>query len=1085
MRLISLILSLICFSFLGEAQNWQMESYGLDEGLPSELVKDIYQSPDGRLWIATDQGLAVYDGHSFQIISDSLSSLLTKKFCPTSNGLLLATDLGVDQLSIRQGKVQANVWIPGQTQASDTSVAYPKTIFQSLDGALWMGEKRYIVKYSQSSGSIKRYFTSSRDISKSFTHSFIFSEDEKLQLWVMSYSGRLLKYDDTNDTFSPVSLNTYIKDVTDWHYMGNQRWIVASYQGLYELQVIGGKGQLKRLLDISWVKRIKFLNPNTLIVGTRDNGVYQVDTDKWTYRAVPSTQNWTVNALWANIQGRNLWVGTDEGVKLLSIPFFNTYFPDGEQPTIHQIIESYSGEAIIATGRKVFSVNTSSTKSWVGKELWNYDGSYAMCIAVSENYLWVGKSSAEVQRIDLATGQKNTYQFGEENSSTSHIEAIWADREGKFVLASKTNSQGFYQLSFTDADEQPKVEAYGANAGVSETVNTIRGWGDKVYIGSSGNDSYLFSFDPISKRLKNLSVDVPGKDSIQQVSVDDIHPSPADSSSLLLATNYGLWQWEEGKEELKPFTFEEDKYTHQELSPITSLASHNGLIWATNASGVVCLTPKNWVLLDKYSGLPSATIKPRNLLLDSKERLWVGTAKGVAWVDLSVDSVTQTTLPPIVRSLSSDGKENMVSSIEHTVLKYDTYISMDVAPLNYPSRSMRYQVRLLPIDSIWSAPQKSTVFNYSDLPAGQYEIQVRAQHVNGFSWSPHSSVLIEVKAPWYNQWWVLLLGLLVMYILLFLGVRWYTYRLRRSKKKLAVTVREHVAESLEQNEKLNEQKEELARQSAYIQEKNEDLQKAQQIIELQNHQLTEANQLLERKVRQRTRELQRTMSELKASNAELDYFIYRSAHDLRGPIARMSGLSQLIAHLSESPEVEDCLKHLDATIKNMESLLDRLLEILKLKSAEPVWNELDLKKILQKQLEPWVANGYLQEGNIQFTSEYWPFVRTDMQLLSRVIDNLIQNAIDFSPKRDNLVIKLYCEERSTRVLLFIEDNGIGISTAAQAKIFDLFYKGNEASKGAGLGLYEAKTLIHKINGEIRLLKSKIGETVFEISLPLG
>ena len=256
----------------------------------------------------------------------------------------------------------------------------------------------------------------------------------------------------------------------------------------------------------------------------------------------------------------------------------------------------------------------------------------------------------------------------------------------------------------------------------------------------------------------------------------------------------------------------------------------------------------------------------------------------------------------------------------------------------------------------------------------------------------------------------------------------YTYRLRLSKKKLASAVREHIAESLEQNAKLNEQKEELARQSADIQEKNEDLQKAQQIIELQNHQLTEANQLLERKVRQRTRALNRTMDELRASNAELDYFIYRSAHDLRGPIARINGLSQLIKHLSESPEVIDCLKHLDETIHDMESLLDRLLEILQLKSAEPVWNELDLKKLLVNHLDTWKAKSYLEDSNIQFVGGYWPFVRTDIKLLSRVLDNLIQNSLDFSPKPENLILKFSCEERGTRMLLFIEDNGIGIDS---------------------------------------------------------
>ena len=114
-----------------------------------------------------------------------------------------------------------------------------------------------------------------------------------------------------------------------------------------------------------------------------------------------------------------------------------------------------------------------------------------------------------------------------------------------------------------------------------------------------------------------------------------------------------------------------------------------------------------------------------------------------------------------------------------------------------------------------------------------------------------------------------------------------------------------------------------------------------------------------------------------------------------------------------------------------------------------------------------------------------PPVAIDKTRLQIVLFNLMSNAIQYrNPQIQNPYIRIDSKCFDDRLWLQIEDNGIGIDQLYQAKVFDMFYRASENSKGSGLGLYIVKEAVEKLSGTI-VLHSVLGEgTQFTLELPI-
>lgn len=109
---------------------------------------------------------------------------------------------------------------------------------------------------------------------------------------------------------------------------------------------------------------------------------------------------------------------------------------------------------------------------------------------------------------------------------------------------------------------------------------------------------------------------------------------------------------------------------------------------------------------------------------------------------------------------------------------------------------------------------------------------------------------------------------------------------------------------------------------------------------------------------------------------------------------------------------------------------------------------------------------------------------SDKGMITTILQNLVENAIKYSKRNIPAIVDIRVESHHGKFLTVrVEDNGIGIADDIQVKVFDMFFRGNEISRGSGLGLYILKNAVEKLKGKI-ILKSKenVG-TTFIIELP--
>jgi signal transduction histidine kinase len=104
--------------------------------------------------------------------------------------------------------------------------------------------------------------------------------------------------------------------------------------------------------------------------------------------------------------------------------------------------------------------------------------------------------------------------------------------------------------------------------------------------------------------------------------------------------------------------------------------------------------------------------------------------------------------------------------------------------------------------------------------------------------------------------------------------------------------------------------------------------------------------------------------------------------------------------------------------------------------------------------------------------------------LKIVLSNLIDNSLKYSDiNKGKSFIRIEAAEDNEAKLILVKDNGVGIDQLYIDKIFNMFYRASERSKGSGLGLYIVKETLNKINGSIQVQSILGSGTTFVVSLP--
>lgn len=266
---------------------------------------------------------------------------------------------------------------------------------------------------------------------------------------------------------------------------------------------------------------------------------------------------------------------------------------------------------------------------------------------------------------------------------------------------------------------------------------------------------------------------------------------------------------------------------------------------------------------------------------------------------------------------------------------------------------------------------------------------------------------------------------------------------------------------------------------------NRALSAAKVTIEDQNRKLVDSNKWLDRLVKDRTKELFDSNRALTKVNEELDHFIYKTSHDIRGPLATLKGMANLAMMDVKDPLALDYLKKLDNTAGKLNTILTRLLIINQINQSVINPDYVDFHALIYDILLIENKKGIPSRIKISFDIDKDIVFRSDKDLIRIILENLIDNAIKYY--NDSLRIEPFVDVRIKKdgplLILTVKDNGIGIGNADKEKIFQMFVRVSERSESGGIGLYLTRLATEKVEGKIDVATTAEGYTEFSVVFP--
>lgn len=215
-------------------------------------------------------------------------------------------------------------------------------------------------------------------------------------------------------------------------------------------------------------------------------------------------------------------------------------------------------------------------------------------------------------------------------------------------------------------------------------------------------------------------------------------------------------------------------------------------------------------------------------------------------------------------------------------------------------------------------------------------------------------------------------------------------------------------------------------------------------------------------------------------NKELELFMYRASHDLKGPLSTTKGLLNFAIDECRDNNMLHYLQMMRQSNEKLENILSDLMEIVIIREGVVEKTETDMNKLIQDVIsESELRVGKLEEISIVTNVEINEKIKLDVKLMKIILRNVISNAVKYTfNSSTHPYVMVNAATNGNELLIEVSDNGIGINERHINKVFDMFYRATDVSTGTGLGLYITKNAIDKLKGEIALLsREKHGTTV--------
>ncbi|MGE8284647.1 MAG: two-component regulator propeller domain-containing protein [Stenotrophomonas lactitubi] len=998
------------------------------DGLPSNTVNRMAEDRYGYLWIATNDGLARYDGRNYRIwrSEDGLrDNRIWSVLVDARNELWIGTEnaglvrMSADRRQLRfydrssQPLMGSNtVWSLAATpdgaiwfgthegglyrldsndrlqrflpEANNprslpaASVPYLATL---ADGSLWVGTKHGVARWTGTD-----FERIGGDLVPSLLINGLTAEPDG-SLWISTMAGATVRRPDGRFESVPWTLpagdqvlGMMLRDEQGGHWLDTRSGLGRGIDGRY--QTVPLYSAIARGL----------VRPNwTGAYEDREGGIWLASTNAGLWHLLP---RWWQFSVFSRLEDdpsslRNSYV-------LGTSPSSN-----GGVWTVgsHGALDRFNPRTGVIEQHRTF-VNGMHWLTSVRED--------------RQGRVWVGSTDA-LMRYDPRRGELRRWgrDSGADATMEGNIEAMMTcDGDSLWLML----SAGLQQR---DLDGHVRRQLENGQDGLQAgqlNLDVECGPQDRIWLASSRG---LLQWQPDAQRFQP----VPGAPA---TAVYALHVGKDGQVWLSEDGRLSRYLWSQGRLERQAVVGAEQGYPA--ISATGLVVDAQGVAWATSARGLVRVSAdgESVRLYGVHDGLPSQEFREHTLIASAAGRMVAGTPAGVVVFDPEQVRPSTRRAPLVIERVEVRRNEQLLDLTHDTPLQIadgDRDLRIVARLLSFAdSASNTYRYRLAGYDPDWVEVGPAGERLFSRLPPGAYRLEVQARSADHV-WSRVQTLEFHVQPPWWRS----LSGLLVLASIALLLTSWFAWLYRRR----------------------------LQRQHAYQ-------------LALHKQDLAEH------------------------ASAAKTRFLANLGHEIRTPMTGVLGMSELLLASPLDPQQRGYTQSIRHAGEHLLHLVNDALDLARIESGrlELQSNAFGLNRLLQD-LAALMGPLAAQKGLRFILDNQLPAglqATGDAMRVRQILLNLLSNAVKFT-SRGSITLHARCEEGSRGLYFEVRDTGPGISQEQQQRLFRRFEQADGARTaaqygGSGLGLAICRELALAMQGRIRV-ESQLGNgTCFGVSLPL-
>ena len=1020
------------------------------------MVNGIFQDSDGLVWIASEDGLDVYDGVRFwhiKHVDDDPHTVITNYV-----RLVRQDDDGV----IFVGTLHGLQYFDKNTQqyklipvVNDSGAV---NIMPSISSFCQLGKREYLVSTSGYGVMRLRYEDKNlvmRNIPELGGGNIgPFYKDGQGYIWLAYRESGVKKLDANLNVLDSItfphseSVNAIAADHDGNVFFGTARGRIMVYDA-------GSPAKCREIVSSAQngmaVQCFYVDDDNTVLVGTDGRGVRRLvhDNGQWVLReyefATIDNSRLKVHDIMRDREG-NYWFGCFQRGVVVKRNGGNVFDYVGRSSLLHDVIGECCVTALFSDKDRNMYVGTDNDGIYFLNEgyapIHHYESGTAnsmvpnVTLSICEDShgrLWVGGYQGGLVYLDRATGTWHRYELNSPSSSEGFdyasvysivedkkTQTLWvsASGVGLYKINENTLHNKLFGVKYTTLQHDYSADQICNTWVVSMMISSDR----KLYIGTYSGFSCMDLDTESFVNTYGVNCFMEG------FVVNDICEAP--NRHIWVGTMEGLYDFDPYKREFKRYGVD-DGLVNNSISSI--VADSDGNIWISSKMGISCLYVNSgkFVNYNVSDGLYCNEFMANAVCVSNSGRVSFGAVNGVASfvpfesctrsrgmnlriVNFVIDNV------PINKGYMSGGHEIIDTSVLHArkfrLAPHDNSFEVEFSAIEFetPGRLV-YSYRL--DGGQWNMISGNRV-SFAKLGYGKHTLDARV--TDNIDTSDVLSVVIEIDYPWYRStWFYLLVALLVV------AAAMLAYHLVRRRMKL----NRHI-EELSRDKELND--------------------------------------------------------------SRIEYFTNIS-HEIRTPISLI--ISPLYKLMNSDPDVgrQRSYKVINVNAQRILNCINQLLDLRKIDSSQLKleFEKVDLVSFCQGIYESFELHANNIGVEFEFETEEESIeAYIDPKNFDKVIVNLLSNAFKYTPKGKKVTLAIY-RLNDGMVNITVKDQGSGLAEQDIDHIFDLFYQGSNSHKinvvGTGVGMYLARQLVTMHHGNIRAVNNPLSEggCSFVIDLPLG